>query len=355
MKRLTKLAFSICLTASFLSLAGCGSKNTTSASDSNEKQLNLYCWSEYVPQEVIEAFSSETGIKVSVQNYASMEEMVQKLLSGGGAYDLIQPAESTIEVLAKANQLLPLDFNNLPNFKNIAPEFKNLPHDPEQKYTVPWMSGMVGIVVNTEKVKEPIARFSDLFQPKFKGRIVVPEDARELVSMTMSNLGMAPNEVTPQSLQKVRPVLGDWMKLVKSFDSDSPKTAFLNGEVDLGVVWSGEAALLYAQNKKFKWILPAEGTHRFVDSLAIPRTAKHKANAEAFMDFVLRPRISKIISDKFPYTNPNIEARKLLSPDQINNPASYPSADESRRLLPFADIGEMATEMESLITDLRAK
>src|SRR5207302_5578156 len=123
-----------------------------------------------------------------------------------------------------------------------------------------------------------------------------------------------------------------WLKLVKSFDSDSPKTGFLNGDVDLGVVWSGEAALLFAQDKKFKWILPAEGAHRFVDSLAIPKTAKHKANAEAFMDFILRPRISKIISDKFPYTNPNLEARKLLSPDQISNPASYPTAEESKRL-----------------------
>src|SRR5438067_9594487 len=119
MKLVTKLSLGSCFAATLFSLAGCGSKNTpAAASDTNEKQLNLYCWSEYVPQEVIDAFSSETGIKVSVQNYASMEEMVQKLLSGGGSYDLIQPGESTIEVLAKANQLLPLDFNNIPNAKN---------------------------------------------------------------------------------------------------------------------------------------------------------------------------------------------------------------------------------------------
>src|SRR5438067_7286489 len=116
LRQLCRLACAMLLPALFF---GCGKGGSASSGgDSNEKQLNIYCWSEYVPQEVIDAFTSETGIKVSVQNYASMEEMVQKLLSGGGSYDLIQPSEQTIEVLAKANQLLPLDFNNIPNAKN---------------------------------------------------------------------------------------------------------------------------------------------------------------------------------------------------------------------------------------------
>jgi spermidine/putrescine transport system permease protein len=337
-------------------VAGPGCKEQRGGADApDEHRLNIYCWSEYIPQSVIDAFTAETGIKVSVQNYASMEEMVQKLLSGGGSFDLIQPAENTVEALIANGELLPIDFANVPNIKNLSPEFRNLPHDPDNKYTVPWMSGIAGIVVNTEKVKEPVTGFKDVFTDAHKDRIVVPEDARELVTIALRSLDLPPNNITPDALDRIKPVLAKWLKLVKTFDSDSPKTSFLNGEVDLGIVWSGEAALLYAQDKKFKWVVPAEGAHRFVDSLAIPKSCRHKANAEAFMDFVLRPRISRMISEKFPYTNPNAEARKLLTPEQLATPASYPSAEDKARLFPFKDIGKMSGEVETLITDLRAR
>src|SRR5882757_6592015 len=118
--------------------------------------LNLFCWSEYVPQSVIDGFTKETGLKVNVENYASNEEMLAKLLAGGSKYDLIQPSEYTIEGLIKAEKLEPLDLANIPNIKNLDPKFTKLPHDPEGKYSVTWMAGTVGIVINTAKVKEPV-------------------------------------------------------------------------------------------------------------------------------------------------------------------------------------------------------
>ena len=120
------------LSLSLLAFAVLGCKEQDNG---DERTLNIYCWSEYIPQAVIDAFSAETGIKVSVQNYASMEEMVQKLLSGGGSFDLIQPGENTVEVLSAAGELLPIDFANVPNIKNVSTEFRNLAHDPENKYT----------------------------------------------------------------------------------------------------------------------------------------------------------------------------------------------------------------------------
>ncbi len=346
------MKFGLLLLLPLLSAAVVGCKQQDSG---DERTLNIYCWSEYIPQNVIDAFSAETGIKVSVQNYASMEEMVQKLLSGGGSFDLIQPGENTVDVLIANGELLPIDFANVPNIKFLSPEFRNLAHDPENKFTVPWMSGIVGIVVNTEKVTEPVTGFKDVFTETHRGRIVVPGDAREIVTIGLRSLDLPPNDITPEALEQVKPLLSDWLDLVKVFDSDSPKTSFLNGEVDLGVVWSGEAALLYAHDTKFQWVVPIEGAHRFVDSLAIPKGCKHKANAEAFMNFILRPRVSTMISDKFPYTNPNAEARKLLTHEQLSTPASYPSAEDSARLFPFEDVGAMASEVEALVTDLRAR
>jgi spermidine/putrescine transport system permease protein len=315
--------------------------------------LNLFCWSEYVPQKVIDGFTKETGIKVNVENYDSNEAMMSKLLAGGSKYDLIQPSEYTIEALVKNDKLEALNLDNIPNIKNLDPKFTKMPHDPDGKYSVTWMAGSVGIVVNTAKIKDPIKGYKDVFSGKYKKRIVVLNDAREIVTWAMNSLGLPINEVTPEALEKVKPVLAEWLPQVKVYDSDSPKTALLNGDVDLGIVWSGEAAILWKKNKKFQYVLPEEGAHQFIDSLAIPKGAANKENAEKFINYILKPEVSVIISDEFPYTNPNAEAVKLLKPEQRENPASYPPG--TPKLETFKDIGKAATDIDKLVTDLKAK
>jgi len=316
-----------------------------------DKELNLFAWSEYIPQAVLDGFTKETGIKVNYETFASGEEMLAKMLAGGTIYDLIQPPDYIAEALIKNNLLLPLDYKKLPGFKNLLPQFTRMPHDPEQKYTVPYMASTVGIVVNTEKVKQPIAGIVDLFSPKNKGRIVVVDDGRELVTAALYVLGYPLNEITPKNLKETRPLLAKWFKLIKLFDSDSPKTALLNGDVDLGLVWGGEAALLWQENKKFAYVLPKEGAHQFVDILAIPKGAKHSAAAHAFIDYILRPNVSATISKEFPYTNPNGEARKLLTPEQLANPASYPK--DPRKLDTFRHLGDTGALIDELVTDLK--
>ncbi len=322
------------------------------AAPASGDELNLFAWSEYVPQAVIEGFTKETGITVNYETYASNEEMLAKLVSGAQAYDLIQPSEYTIEALIREKMLLPLDHAKIPNRKNLAPEFLEGPHDPGGKYSVPWMAGTVGIVVNTAKVKDPIRGYADVFQEKHRGRIVIVDDPREMVSWALASIGRGENDVSAESLAAVKPVLQKWLPLVKVFDSDSPKTALLNGDVDLGIVWSGEAAILYREHPKFRYVLPAEGAHRFLDSLAIPKGAKNVGVAHRFLDYVLRPEVSRKISAEFPYTNPNAAARKLLTADELANPASYPP--ENPKLEGVRDVGEAAVPIDKLVTDLKA-
>jgi spermidine/putrescine transport system substrate-binding protein len=319
------------------------------------KELNLFCWSEYVPQSVIDRFTKATGIKVNVENYASNEEMKTKLLAGGGNYDLIQPSEYMVQAFIKEDLLRPLDQSAIPNIKNLAPEFRNMAFDPGNKYSVPWMAGTVGIVVNTQLVPDEIKSYADVFQDKYKGKIVVLDDSREIVSWGLDTLGVPVNEVSDENLEKVKPVVAKWLPLVKVYDSDSPKTALLNGDVAIGVVWSGEGALLLNADKKFKWTLPAEGVHLFVDSLAIPKTAAHPRNAELFMNFILRPKISTLISEDFPYLNPNEAARKLLTPTQLANTASFPTTEEVKKMETFQDIGQQASKIDDLVTTLKVQ
>ena len=265
------------------------------------EELNLFAWSEYVPQAVLDGFSGETGIQVNYETYASNEEMLAKLLSGAASYDLIQPSEYTVEALVKAGQLLPLDHRKLPNLKNIGKEYLGRPHDPELAYSVPYMQGTVGVVVNTAKVKERVTGYADVFQDKYRGRIVVLDDALEIVTWALASHGLGPDAVTKENLTKVRPILARWLPLVKVYDSDSPKTALLNGDVDLGIVWSGEAAILIREQPgKFVYVLPNEGAHLFIDNLAIPKGAENVENAHRFIDYVLRPEVSRKISADFP-------------------------------------------------------
>jgi spermidine/putrescine transport system substrate-binding protein len=317
-------------------------------------ELNLFAWSEYVPQSVLDGFTKETGIQVNYETYASNEEMLAKLVSGAASYDVIQPSEYTIEAMAKEKMLVPLDHKKLPNLKNIGKEYWGQPHDPKLEYSVPYMQGTVGIAVNTEKVKEPITGYADVFTEKHKGRIVVLDDALEVVTWALATQGLGPDAVTKANLEKVRPVLVKWLPLVKVYDSDSPKTALLNGDVDLGVIWSGEAAILIQeQGKKFAYVLPKEGGHMFIDNLAIPKGSENVEIAHQFINYVMRPDVSKKISEDFPYTNPNVEARKLLTPEERANPASYPPGNP--KLETFRDIGALAADVDKLFTDVKAK
>jgi spermidine/putrescine transport system substrate-binding protein len=318
------------------------------------EELNLFAWSEYVPQDVLDGFTEETKIQVNYETYASNEEMLAKLVSGAEAYDLIQPSEYVIEALVKEKKLVPLDHSKLPNLKNIGKEYWGQPHDPKLEYSIPYMQGTVGIVYNTKKITEPITGYNGVFQEKHKGRIVILDDALEIVTWALAANGLSPDAVTKENLEKTKPTLAKWLPLVKVYDSDSPKTPLLNGDVDIGIVWSGEAAiLLKEQPGTFVYVLPKEGAHMFIDNLAIPVGAEHPDAAYAFINYLLRPEVSRKISAEFPYTNPNVEARKLLSAEERGNAASYPPGDT--KLSTFRDIGPVAADVDKLVTDLKAK
>ncbi|MFM7141060.1 MAG: spermidine/putrescine ABC transporter substrate-binding protein [Alphaproteobacteria bacterium] len=317
------------------------------------QEIQLFAWSEYVPEEVTDGFTAETGIRVNVETFASNEEMLAKLLSGAVHYDVVQPSDYVVEALAREGRLQPIDPAKIPRLRDVSPDFLHLPFDPEQRWTIPWMGGTVGIVVNSERVPpESIRSFADVFTEAHRGRIVVVDDPREIVSWALATEGLPINGMDEASLVKVEPLLRKWIPLVRVFDSDSPKTALLDGDVDLGVVWSGEGALLLDEDPKFRWILPAEGAHRFVDSLAIPSDARNPEGAHRFLDWVLRPEVSARVSGAYPYTNPNLAARRLLSPRQLANPASYPPGEAKLEF--FRDVGAAAVAVDQLVARIKA-
>ncbi len=314
------------------------------------QQLVIYCWPGYVPESITELFAEETGIQVIRQYFSTNEELLQRRLNDG-IYDLVQPSDYAAEALIHRDALQPLRLDRIPNVKNLDPEFRKLPHDPDGEYTVPWLAGTVGIVVNTSKVKEPIGSYGDVFSGKYEGRIVALSDPREWLGWALMHLGIPVNEVTPEVLTEVRQVWSDWMPQIAVFDSDTAADVMIDGAADIALTWSGDAATLLAKSSRYKYILPSAGAHRYVDCLAIPKGAPHREAAEEFINFILRPDVSLMLSAEIPFTNPNAAAFEKLSKRAKSNPASYPPEDAN--LKSFRSIGEMFDQVEKVFNDVR--
>jgi spermidine/putrescine-binding protein len=321
-----------------------------------KEQLNLFCWTEYIPQSVLDAFAKEYNVKVNYATYSSNEEMLAKLTAGAAGYDVIIPSDHVIKVLGNQGKLIPLNKELLPNMANLDPAWMNLHFDPDNKYSVPFMWGTVGIVVNTDKEKDPITSFKDLWKPQYKGKIVVLDGAREIIGMALQMVGKDQNTTSEADLQLAKNELSTLMPSIKAFDSDSPKSMLLSGEVTIGVVWSGEAALVIRdQPGKFSYLLPSEGGSIWMDSMAIPTTSQNPELAHKFINFILRPEISAQLSDAFLYGNPNLAAHALMPPEMLSNPASYPSESALEKAEWLDDVGAAAALYDRVWTELKGQ
>jgi spermidine/putrescine-binding protein len=339
-----------------------GSGSQTAPGKVTSKELNLYAWSEYIPPQLLADFTKEYGVKVNYDTYSSNEELMAKLQAGASGYDVIVPSDYTVAIMIKQGLLEPLDLSQIPNLTNVADNFRNPDYDPGNKYTVPYQWGTVGLVVNTQKVTRPLTSWNDLWDPSFKSRVVLLDDEREDLGMTLLTLGYDKNSIDPKQLNDAKTKMQQLLPNVKLFDSDSPKTALLSGEVWLGQTWNGEAALAHQQNPAIDYICPKEGCGIWFDNLAIPKGAPHQDAAMAFLNFILRPDESILITKAFPYSNPNKAALDLLKtkePDTyqayMNFRATNPSADDIKNAHSVKDVGDATTLWDQVWTEIKGK
>jgi spermidine/putrescine-binding protein len=290
---------------------------------------------------VIEEFEQLYGVKINYDTYSSNEEMHAKLKAGASGYDLVFPEIYMIKVLRREGLLEQIDHANVPNLKNIDERFRGLEHDPNLDYSVPYVWGTTGIVINTEKIKpDQMRSWDDLWNPAFEGQLVMPDDAREMVGIALRTAGRGLNTTDPAALAQAKEKLKALKPNVKAFNSDSPKDLLLGGEVWGGVVWSGEAALVMRESEAFQYILPPEGVTRWIDNVAIPKGAEHKYTAEVFINFLLDPVVSARISAEYPYGNPNKAAVPYIPEQDLQNTAINPPAEWLEKAESLDDLGD---------------
>lgn len=317
------------------------------------KELNLFNWTEYLPQEVIDQFEAETGIKINYNMYSSNEEMLAKVIAAPGTYDLVVSSDYMVDIMGKQQLLEPIDKSKITLLSNIGEEYLNKAFDPGNQYTVPYMCGTALIAVNTKLVEIEIAHYEDLWDPSLKDNIVSLDDQRGLMGVALKKLGFSINDTDPAHLELVSQEMSTLKENIKAFDSDSPKTLLINEEVAVGFVWNAEAVLAQKENPDIKIVMPEEGLYLWQDNLLIPKGAKHKEYAQEFMNFILRPEISKMLSEAFPYTNPNRAAKELLADDIKNNLGIYPPASVYEQGEYLVDLGETTVLYDKIWTEFK--
>ena len=282
-----------------LMVCGCNNQSLNS-----KGEVNILNWSSYIPQSVIDDFEKETGIKVNYGTYSSNEELLAKISSSKpGTYDVIFPSDYMVELMIKKDMLMPIDISQIPNYYNINRLFLNQKFDQYNRYSLPFLAATTVIAVNRDNIYGQIKGYNDLFKEEYKNNIVLLDDQRIVIGMGLQASGYDMNETNKNRLNKGKEWLLKLNQNVKAFDSDSPKTFLITGEVDIGVMWNAEAIIAKEYNPNIEIIYPKEGFAISLDNYTLVKGAKNIKNGYKFINYLLRSDVNKKITDEYPYIN----------------------------------------------------
>lgn len=303
MKRLGSVFFAFVLA---MGLVSCGA---------GKQKLYLFNWIYYIPDDVINDFTKETGIKVIVDTYSSNEEMYSKITAGGAGFDIVVPTGDHVSIMIDDGLLEPLDMTKLPGFKNLDPSaIARIKFDPGNKYSVPFMMASAGIAVNKKKVSNYEHSYNIFERQDLKGRMTMLDDMREVLGAALDYLGYSVNESDPDKLEEARLVVERWKPNLVKFDAESFAKGFASGEFWVVQCYAENVFLEYPENRwdEVDFFFPKEGTPMYVDSFSILKGAKNLDAAYQFIDYMLRPDVAARVADYLMLPSPNVPARALM-------------------------------------------
>ena len=366
-KKVLAVSLTSLTACSALLLSGCGGNAAGSSSADNggnrsgSNELYVYNWGEYIDEDVIDQFEEETGIKVIYDMFETNEEMYPVIEAGGVNYDVVCPSDYMIQKMRENDLLAEINFDNVPNLDQIDPTYLEMSKsfDPENKYSVPYTWGTVGILYNTKKLEElgmdVPTKWSDFWDERLDGEILMQDSVRDAFMVALKKDGYSMNSDNEDELQQAKQDLIDQKPLVQAYVIDQVRDKMIGGEAAISVIYSGE--MLYIQNEvkdlgldyDLKYVIPEEGTNLWIDSWVIPKNAKNKENAEKWIDFLCRPEIAKQNFDYITYSTPNKGAFDLLDEEIQNNKALFPDIDSLKDSEVFEYLGD---EVDAVYNEL---
>ena len=352
----------VLLACTALAFSGCGGGKeglagaSASAREAQAKKLNLYIWSAYMPQDVLDDFTKQTGIAVHYDLYDSNEPVLEKLQSGVADYDLVVPSDYMVRILIHLNLIRPLDRQRLQGLGNLDPRFLNKGFDPANRYSLPYVWGTTGFGYSTERVRGTVNSWGLLFDPANRGQILMLDDMRECFSAALKFLGESINTRDPATLKRAADLLKKQKPLVKTYNSSDFENVLAAGDVTYAHGYSGQIAKVIAANPgRFAYLVPKEGATIWVDSVCIPAQARHADSIYAFLNFILDPRINARIINSIRYASGNGAALPFIDPKITHDPAVYAPEDALARCEFVEDIGEATELMDEYWTEIKAQ
>ena len=296
--------------------AGCSQKSSDS--------ITFFNYGANIDDETLREFEKEYGIKVNMGTFDDMETMYQKIAKGSVKYDVILASDALLPRMIEEGLLQTLNKENIPNIAQMDEAYLNLAMDPENKYSVPYMFGTVGIIYDKNVVKETVDSWDILWDEKYKGKVFMFDTYRDTIGAALKKLGYSLNSENPKELEEAKALLLEQRKLVDpKYGVDNGTTMIATGETALNMIWSGEGLNLQDEYSNLVYIVPKEGVNFWVDSLCIPKDATNVEGAEKFINFVSSKESALRIADEIGYTTPNKEARLEQSEHIKNNPNAY--------------------------------
>jgi spermidine/putrescine transport system substrate-binding protein len=347
-------------TMAFASAAGfvaaCGSSSKGAAPDftaPESKVLNFYNWTDYIAPTTIPNFQKETGIKVTYDNYSSNDDLFSKLSAGSTGYDIVVPTDATLVKMVHGGYVEPLDLSLITNIDNIDPRFRNAGYDPGNKYSIPWQWGTTGIGFDKTKVGGEVTDWDAFNLPAVTGKSSYLDEARDAFAMALFALKLDPNTTNDDDLDHAKDYLITLKKKIKSITSDY-QDPLASGELLLCQAYSGDVFTIQGDNPKIEYVIPKSGAFSWVDSMAIPKGAKHPGNAEKFMNYILEPKVGAALTNAINYGSPNKAAEPYIDKTILDNPLIYPPADVLAKLPFQKDVGEDELKYSNRWTEVKS-
>ncbi|MBQ8506485.1 MAG: spermidine/putrescine ABC transporter substrate-binding protein [Clostridia bacterium] len=353
-----KIALLLCLVLTMTMLAGCGGGDKKAADEATAaptQSITVFNWYDYIDPAAIDMFEEETGIEVKYVNFTTNEEMYTKVEAGAGTYDVLFPSEYMIERLINADLLAELDLSKVPNYANVLENLKNPSYDPENKHSVPYMWGTLGILYNTEMVSEEITSWDALFDERYAGNVIMMNSMRDTIGLALKKLGYSMNTRDEAELNAAKELLvaQKQAKIESGYLLDETKDKMVGGEAAIGVVYSGDAQYAIEKNDKLKYVVPEEGSNIWVDSMVIPKSSKNVDAAHKFIDFMCRDDIAKMNFEYIYYCSPIQSVVDGLSEEDAASDTINPSPEVVARCEYFNDVADCMSLYENVWMEVR--
>lgn len=330
---------------------GCGSKDS-------ENSLIVLNYGKYLDPEAIEMFEEETGIKVEYEEYITPENMYTKYRAGAIDYDLICTSDYMVEKMIQEDQVQKINFDNIPLKNNLDSTYFEFSKsfDSENEYSIPYFFGTVGILYNKDMVDESkVDSWNILWDKDYAGQIIMADSVRDSFMVALKILGYSLNTTDETQWKEAQDLLLKQKPLVYSYLVDEAQDEMIGENAAMAVVYSGEAGYALEFNDKLAFSVPKEGSNMWIDSWFIPKSAKHKENAEKFLNFLCREDISMMNFDYVYYATPNAKTKEALEPEIQESPTIFPpkeTLDNCEVLKPLDDAS--STKLSILWKEIKA-